>query len=256
VIGAIAGDIIGSRFEHRNIKTTEFELFTPGSVFTDDTVLTVATADALLADGDYARAYRTWFRRYPRAGYGGYFRNWGWSTDAGPYNSFGNGSAMRVSPVGWAFDDREAVLAAAQSSAHVTHNHAEGIRGAQAVALAVFLARSGADKDHIRRDIEQFCGYDLQRTVDEIRPGYTFDVTCQGSVPEAIIAFLDAEDFEDTVRKAVSMGGDSDTIACIAGSIAEAYYGGVPTPIRNAVFTRLEPDLIDVIEAFPLRWLV
>lgn len=254
MIGAIAGDVIGSVFEHRNTKTTDFELFQSGSMFTDDTVLTVATADALLTDGDYGRAYRKWFRRYPRAGYGGYFRNWGWSADAGPYNSFGNGSAMRVSPVGWAFDSVDAVLEGARASAQVTHNHPEGVRGAQAVALAVFLARVGSDRELIRRETTERFGYDLRRTVEEIRPGYRFDVTCQGSVPEAIIAFLDGEDFEDTVRKAVSMGGDSDTIACIAGSIAEAHYGSVPADISDKVLARLSSDLIEVIEAFRSRY--
>lgn len=250
MIGAIAGDVIGSVFEHRNNKSVDFELFHPGSRFTDDTVLTVATAEALLTDGDFAAAYRRWFRRYPSAGYGGMFRVWARSTGTGPYHSFGNGSAMRVSPVAWAFDDLDAVCEAARASAAVTHDHPDGIAGAQAIASAVYLARNGHGKDEMRAAVSLKYDYDLDRTVDSIRPRYAFDVTCAGSVPEAIIAFLESEDFEDAIRKAISLGGDSDTIACMAGAIAEAYYGGVPGFIEREVFSRLPDDMLAVIDAF------
>ena len=255
MLGAIAGDIIGSVFERHNLKSTRFELFDRFSRFTDDTVLTVATADALLTDGDFAAAYRRWYRRHPTRGYGARFRRWAGNENHGPYNSYGNGSAMRVSPVAWVFDDVDAVRRAAGRSADVTHNHPEGIKGARAVAHAVWLARSRHDKEAIRETITREYGYDLDRNVDAIRPGYRFDVSCRGSVPEAIIAFLDSTDFEDAVRKAVSIGGDSDTIACIAGSVAEAFYGGVPSHIEVEVFSRLSEDLRDVTERFRDRYL-
>ena len=243
MLGAIAGDVIGSVYERRPVKRTDFPLFAAGSRFTDDTVLTVATMEALLEGGDYEGAYRRWARRYPRAGYGGTFRKWIWDPGMGPYGSFGNGSAMRVSPVGWACSDAAGVLAEAERSAAVTHNHPEGIRGAQAVALAVFLARSGVGREDIRGEIAGRFGYDLRRTVEQIRPGYRFDVTCQGSVPEAIIAFLDSEDTEHAIRLAVSLGGDADTQAAIAGSIAEAFYGGVPAEIAGGVCDRVPAEL-------------
>src|SRR5690606_15228954 len=250
MIGAIAGDVIGSVFEHRNNKSIEFELFRSGSCFTDDTVLTVATAEALLTDGDFAAAYRRWFRRYPSAGYGGMFRVWARSSSAGPYHSFGNGSAMRVSPMAWAFDHLDAVCEASRASAAVTHDHPDGIAGAQALASAVYLARMGHDKDQIRSAVSRAYRYDLDRTLDSIRPNYAFDVTCAGSVPEAIIAFLESEDFEGAIRKAISLGGDSDTIACMAGAVAEAYYGGVPQSIEREVLSRLPDDMLAVIDAF------
>jgi ADP-ribosylglycohydrolase len=254
MIGAIAGDIIGSAFEWRNVKTTGFELFGPASRFTDDTVLTVAVADCILTGKDYAGAFKEYGRRFPSAGYGGFF--WGWlcSGSLEPYNSFGNGSAMRVSPVGFAFETLEEVLEEAKRSAEVTHNHPEGIKGAQAVASAIFLARKGSGKGEIRRYIEEAFGYDLDRTLDEIRPGYTFDVTCQGSVPEAIIAFLESEDFEDAVRKAISLGGDSDTIACMTGGIAQAYYKVVPGPILQKVRGILDPGLLRVVDRFSEKY--
>jgi ADP-ribosylglycohydrolase len=190
MLGAIAGDIIGSAYEARPVKTVDFALFPPEARFTDDTVLTLATAEALLGDGDYAGAYRRYGRAFPDAGYGGRFLGWLLDEHAGPYNSWGNGSAMRVSPVGFALDTVGEVLAEAARSAAVTHNHPEGIKGAQATALAVLLARSGEDKATIKTEIQQRFGYDLERSLDAIRPGYFFDVSCQGSVPEALIAFL------------------------------------------------------------------
>jgi ADP-ribosylglycohydrolase len=239
MLGAIAGDIIGSVYEHRPTKTPDFRpLISGASHFTDDTVLTVATADAILGDGDYASAYRRFGRRHPNAGYGKSFRHWLHTPDAGPYGSWGNGSAMRVSPVGWAFDSESEVLAEAERSAAATHDHAEGIRGAQAVALAVYLARHGVGNEAIRSEIAARFGYDLARTVEEIRPGYRFQVSCQESVPEAIAAFLDSTGFEDAVRLAISLGGDADTQAATAGSIAEAAYGGVPEPISRAALVR------------------
>ncbi len=242
MIGAIAGDIIGSVYEFRPVKTTDFALFTEGSTFTDDTVLTVATAVALLDGGGYAPLYRQWGLRYPDLGYGSMFRQWLKAGDLGPYGSYGNGSAMRVAPIGWAFDTLEEVLREAERSARATHDHPEGIKGAQAAAGSVFLARTGAGKDGIR-SFASSLGYDMGRTLDAIRPGYRFDVTCQGSVPESLLAFLKSENFEDAVRKAVSLGGDADTMACIAGGIAEAFYGGVPQGIRDQVLRLLTVEM-------------
>ena len=250
MLGAIAGDVIGSVYEARPVKTTDFDLFSPGSRFTDDTVLTVATAEALLGDGNYAAAYRRYGCAYPNAGYGGSFYRWLLSDDAGPYNSWGNGAAMRVSPVGFALNSVDAVLAEAARSAAVTHDHPEGIKGAQATALAVFLARSDADKEIIKAEIAGRFGYDLTRCLNAIRPGYRFDVSCQGSVPESLIAFLESADYESAVRNAISLGGDADTMACIAGGIAHAFYGSVPEPIAGEVRTRLPDGLLDVLDRF------
>jgi len=252
MIGAIAGDIIGSVFERRTgrIKTTDFPLFCSRSTFTDDTVLTIASAEAILTDRNYARAYRQFARQYPHAGYGPGFGRWFAADDSGPYGSFGNGSAMRVSPIAWAFDSVEEVLAEAHRSAEVTHNHPEGIKGAQTVAMAVFLARNGESKDAIRSEVESRFAYDLSRSVAEIRPGYKFDSSCQGSVPEAILCFLEADNFEQAVRNAVSLGGDSDTLACIAGGIAQAFFKVVPENIVRHVRSLLPPDLLAVLGRF------
>lgn len=254
MIGAIAGDIIGSVYEFDNIKTTEFPLFGRASTFTDDSVLTFAVADCVLHGLNYAQTIRSYARHYPHRGYGGMFRSWIESDDAGPYNSFGNGSAMRVSAVGFAGFSIEGVLAEARRSAEVTHDHPEGVKGAQAVALAIHLARDRRDKALIKATIRDRFGYDLERSLDEIRPGYRFDETCQGSVPEAIIAFLESSSYEDAVRKAVSLGGDSDTIACIAGGIAEAYYGGVPAQIAAEVRRRLPPELLALLDEFTMKY--
>jgi ADP-ribosylglycohydrolase len=254
MLGAIAGDVIGSTYEARPVKTANFELFLPASQFTDDTVLTVATAEALLGDGDYAGAYRRYGRAYPNAGYGGSFYHWLLSEDAGPYNSWGNGAAMRVSPVGFALDTVDDVLAEAARSAAVTHNHPEGIQGAQATALAVFLARFGVDKTSIKSAIEERFGYDLARSLDAIRPSYRFDVSCQGSVPESLIAFLASTDYASAVRNAVSLGGDADTMACIAGGIAQAFYGTVPEQIAREVRSRLPEGFLDVLDRFESRY--
>lgn len=250
MIGAIAGDIIGSVYEARPIKTKDFPLFHPRCRFTDDSVLTIAVAEAILMDGDYRRSVWELGRRYPHAGYGGDFRRWLSSSSPEPYNSWGNGSAMRVSPVGWAFGSIDEVLSEAARSAEISHNHPEGIKGAQAAALAVFLARTTGDKELIKREIIDRFDYDLNRTVDSIRPSYSFDVSCQGTVPEAIIAFLDANDYEDAIRNAISLGGDSDTLACITGAIAEAYYGRVAQSIFDKVRVILPGDLWGITERF------
>ena len=253
MIGAIIGDVIGSVHEHAGTKTTEFPLFTPRSRFTDDTVLTIATADALLSDGDYARAYREWGNRYPHAGYGGRFKAWLRRPNAGPYNSFGNGSAMRVSPVALALDSVEDVLREAERSAAVTHDHPEGIKGAQAAALTVFLARTGVSKTDIRAEIAGRFGYDLSRSIEEIRPGYTFDVTCQGSVPEALIAFFETEDLEGAIRAAISLGGDADTQAAIAGAAGAEFDRSYAPSLFQGVRARLKSDMLDVLERFSRR---
>ena len=254
MLGAIIGDIVGSPYEFDPIKTTDFPLFTAGCRFTDDSVLTIATASAILADGDYAAAYKNFGRRYPDAGYGGNFRLWLAGENSDPYNSWGNGSAMRVSPVALAFDSIDEVLAEAEKSAAVTHNHPEGIKGAQATALAIFLARTGTSKDAIRDEIETRFTYDLDRTLAEIRPHYHFDVSCQGTVPEAIIAFLESESYEDAIRKAVSLGGDSDTLACITGSIAQAHYKQITPETARTAMSMLPADLLEVLGRFTAQY--
>lgn len=256
MIGAIAGDIIGSVFEHQRPGYSDFDLFESASTYTDDTVMTVASAYAILNGTEYSAAYKLFGRRYPAAGYGGMFFDWLHSARTAPYNSFGNGSAMRVSPVGYARESVGEILDEAKRSAEVTHNHPEGIKGAQAVALAVFLCRKQADKAEVRREVEKRVGYDLSRSLAEIAPTYYFKVTCQESVPESITAFLESAGFEDAIRKAVMLGGDADTMACIAGAIAEAHYGGVPEQIRKSVLERLPDDLKAVVVDFQSRYLV
>jgi ADP-ribosylglycohydrolase len=255
MLGAIAGDIAGSSHEHRRVEGRDFPLFTPASRFTDDSVLTVATAHAILTDGEYATAYHAFGNRHPHAGYGGAFRKWLHSPTREPYNSWGNGSAMRVSPVGWAFDTERDVMREAERSASVTHNHPHGVAGAQSVALGIFLARQGASKDDLRRELGGRFGYDLARTVENIRPSYSFDVSCQGSVPEAIVAFLEAADVEHAIRNAIWLGGDADTQAAIAGSLAEAWHGGLPPTMRDEAVARLSDDLREVTDRFAARYM-
>lgn len=221
--GAIIGDIVGSRFENIGNKRKEFHLFSQYSLFTDDTAMTVAVADALLTDGDFAAAMQKWGRKYPRAGYGGKFIQWIFSNDPKPYGSWGNGSAMRVSPCALIAGSLEEALELAERSAAVTHDHPDGIKGAKAIAAAVYLAKTGRTKEEIRDYIEENY-YSLDFTLDEIRPRYRFDASCRGSVPQAIVAFLESTDFEDAIRNAVSLGGDSDTIGAMAGSIAWRFY--------------------------------
>ncbi len=254
MIGAIAGDIIGSTRENFRIKRKDFDLFTRFSTYTDDTVLTVAVADAMMSDRDYARTIKRYARRHPMRGYGPRFALWMMSSSMAPYHSFGNGSAMRVSPVGYGFDDADTVAEEARRTAVCTHDHPEGIRGAQAVAMAVFLARQGHPREAVRERLEAWTGYDLSRHLAEIRPTYQFDVTCQGSVPEALIAFLEADSFEDAIRNAVSLGGDADTQACIAGAVAEAYFKEVPERIVQEVHRRLPAGFRQVISAFYQRY--
>ena len=250
MLGAIAGDVIGSVFERYPTKSTAFPLFSRHSTFTDDTVLTVAIAFSILKKTDYTLSLKMFGQKYPNAGYGGLFYRWMFSPDSSPYNSWGNGSAMRVSPVGFAFSSLEEVLNEAGKSAEVTHNHPEGIKGAQATALAIYLARTGEGREGIRKEISSRFGYDLNRSVDEIRKTYRFDVSCQGSVPEAIISFLESENFEDALRKAISLGGDSDTLACMAGGIAQAYYKKVPQEIVSNVRDRLPDEFLSIIDEF------
>ena len=259
--GAILGDMIGAPYEFdRGSKTKDFPLFCGRSQFTDDSVMTIAVAEALLdcrfrADDDIRAglvdSMRKWGRKYPDAGYGGRFLHWLGTKDPKPYGSCGNGSAMRVSSAGWLFDTPEETRRMARLTAEVTHNHPEGIKGAEAAASAVFLARTGHSKDEIRGYIVREFGYDLSRTCDEIRPAYCHNETCQKTVPEAITAFLEGTDFEDVIRTAVSLGGDCDTLTCIAGSIAEAFYG-VPEPLKDVCRSRLPKDMLDVLCRFDI----
>ena len=254
MLGAIAGDMIGVPWESSGEKRYDFPLFSEYSRFSDDTVMTLAVAHALLEGRSYAEAMREFGRQHPMAGYGKHFEQWLFDASMGPYNSYGNGGAMRASPIGFAARSAEDALAEAERCAAPTHNHPEGVKGARAVALAVFLARSGASKQHIRSEIAARIGYDLDRTVAAIRPGYKFDVAAERSVPEAIICFLDAPDFEGAVRNAVSLGGDADTMACIAGAIAEAHWGGVPELIAEEVRKRLPVEFLDLLDRFRTRF--
>jgi ADP-ribosylglycohydrolase len=250
MIGAIAGDVIGSPYEHHAIKSVDFDLFTPRSRFTDDTVCTIALAEAIITGGDYAGLLKDYCLRFPNAGYGSQFKLWFHSATSEPYGSFGNGSAMRVSPIGFAYSTEKEVLDRAEQSAAITHNHPEGIRGAQAVALAIFLAAHKADKQTIKVEIQSRFEYDLNRRLDDIRPYYSFDVTCQGSVPESILAFLESNSYEESIRLAVSLGGDADTQACIAGGISQAFYGSIPEIIQTNTLAVLAPDMRATIKKF------
>ena len=266
--GAILGDIIGSpyEFDENNIKTKEFPLFRFDSEFTDDSVMTIAVADALLRirtendehiDEDdreakdrfiMTQSLKRWGNTYPDAGYGVRFIKWLRSGE-GPYGSYGNGSAMRVSPAGWLYGSMEETMQMAELSAVVTHDHPEGIKGAKAVTAAIYLARTGASKSEIKAYVESEFGYDLSRTCDEIRPSYHHVETCQATVPEAVTAFLEGQDFEDVIRTAVSLGGDCDTLTCIAGSMAEAFYG-VPDDLKQECRARITPPMLEVLDAF------
>lgn len=260
MFGAILGDMIGSPYEFdMGDKTKNFPLFCDRSTYTDDTVMTIAVAEAFLdahPDGDEIRlrrrliqAMQEYGAAYPDAGYGAMFSQWLGAEDPQPYHSFGNGSAMRVSPVAWLYDDMDSVRRMARLSSEVTHDHPEGIRGAEATAAAIFMARTGCTKAQIKAYIEENFGYDLSRTCDEIRPGYHHVESCQETVPEALTAFLEGESFEDVIRTAVSLGGDCDTLTCIAGSVAEGFYG-VPETLKQACKERLPEKLRKVLEAF------
>ena len=251
MLGAITGDIIGSIYEGYSIKTKNFSLFSPRCCFTDDTVLTLAIADTILSQGNYGEKLKEYCRKYPGAGYGSNFYNWGMSDNFDPYNSWGNGSAMRVSPVGFAFDDLDAVLREAKASAVVTHNHPEGIKGAQATAAAIFLARTGHSKAQIKSYIKTTFNYNLETNLEQVESA---DVSCAGSVPQAIIAFLESTDFEDAIRNAIFIGGDSDTIACIAGGIAQAFYQSVPDAIATQALAFLDQPLRCIAETFMAKY--
>jgi ADP-ribosylglycohydrolase len=250
MLGAIAGDIIGSVHEFQGEKILDFPLFVEESRFTDDSVLTIAVADCLLTGSPYVEKFHEYTLAYPDRGYGGGFWQWIQSGSRTPYNSWGNGAAMRVSPVGFAFDSLEEALCEAKRSAEVTHNHPEGIRGAQATAAAIFLARHGETKDRIRKVIQDSFSYNLSRSIRDIRPTYSFNESCQGTVPEAITAFLDSSDYEEAIRLAISLGGDADTLACIAGGIAEAFYGGVPRSIAERALSMLDDKLRSTVKRF------
>ena len=264
MIGAIIGDIVGSIYEFDNIKSKEFEFFDDRMCYTDDSILTIATADWLLNGGDAAKYYLRYANDYPHpmGSYGTRFVSWVHRANQGiiePYNSCGNGSAMRVGPVGWAFDSEQATLDAAKQSAECTHNHPEGIKGAQATALCIYLARHGASAQVIKERIEKDYGYDLSLTIDEMRPRYSWrgldgiidGGTCQGSVPQAIACALQATGFEDAIRNAISIGGDSDTIGCITGSIAQAMFG-VPQSMHDKALALLPEQLRNVVMQFTL----
>ena len=258
--GAIIGDVVGSRFEFdRSPKVKEFELFTKGNYFTDDSVMTVAVTEALMNAGNDAgedevkkllvKSMKTWGRKIPDAGYGGMFFRWLFTPGSKPYGSYGNGSAMRVSAAGWLYDNLDKTREVARWTAEVTHNHPEGVKGAEAVAAVIFLARNGYDKSYIKRYIEEEFVYDLSRTCDDIRPTYHHIETCQQTVPEAITAFLEGVDFEDVVRNAVSLGGDCDTLTDIACAMGEAMYD-IPEDYKEKCRAYLEPEMIEVIDRF------
>ena len=250
IIGAIIGDVMGSVYEFDNIRTTEFDMFHPNCDFTDDTVLTIAVADCVLHNKDLAKTIWEYGRAYPNRGYGGRFYDWLHQNQPQPYGSFGNGSAMRVSAVGFAYDDMETVLEVAKQTAVVTHDHPEGVKGAQATAAAIFMARQGSTKQEMKDFLSQQFNYDLDFTLDAIRPTYEFDETCQGTVPQAIVAFLESVDFEHAIRLAISIGGDSDTIACITGGIAAAYYKQIPVAMIEFALKKLPAEFIEIINEF------
>lgn len=258
-LGAIIGDICGSRFEgpSRHPSRVNFKMFPQDTYFTDDSVLTIATMDAILNANAgmvlYAEYYRKYYRKYSYAGYGKAFKQWGESDTAGAYNSYGNGAPMRVSPISFAYNTKEDVLTQAKASSECTHNHPDGIKGAQAIAYATFMARSGATKKQIRDAMENEMGYDL------LNLKHGFDSSCMGSVPNAIVAFLNSDSFIDAIRGAILMGGDSDTIACMAGSIAQPYYGtkltAIPPNVIRKAFKRLPDELADIVVAFVKKYI-
>ena len=260
MLGAVIGDIVGSRFEWKNTKSKDFKLFTPECHITDDSVMTLALARAILNSAgrrdelgkEAVRCMQAFGRRWARGCYGGSFSRWLLSDEPRPYGSWGNGSAMRVSACAWAGQSLEDALDMARTVTEVTHDHPEGIKGALAVTAVIWLARHGSNKAEIREHVEANY-YRLDFTLDEIRPSYSFDVSCQGSVPQAIEAFLEAESFEDAVRNAISLGGDNDTIGAMAGSMAEAFYG-IPSNIRERALTYLEPELREVITEFEVSY--
>lgn len=256
MFGAIVGDVVGSSYERSPTKSLDFELFRKLSRLTDDSVLTIAVADWILSGGKLHDYFHRYVARYPFVGYGRTFKNWARSYDTEPYNSWGNGSAMRVSPTAYAADSLESVLDLAAQTAEVTHNHPAGIAGAQAVAGCIYLARTGQSKQEIREFVTAKFEYDLSRNLDDIRVSYSFDVSCAGSVPESILAFIESDSFESAIRLAISLGGDADTMACIAGAIAEPFYGGVPETIQQTTRKYLDDHSRDVIDAFCAKHII
>ena len=249
MLGAIAGDIIGSIYEAAPVKTKDFLLFGHGVRFTDDTVCPVAIADALLSGGDFADFLRAYVRRYPGRGYGGMFVRWAHAPGMPAYGSWGNGAAMRVSAIAWLASDEAAALATAARTAAVSHDHPDAIAGAQAAVLAAWLARHGAAPGSIRQEIAERFGYDLAQSVEQIRTWYTFDISCKGTVPPALVCALEATGYEDAIRNAVSLGGDTDTLACITGGIAEALHG-LPPEIAAQARGHLDEGLLSVVDRF------
>jgi len=257
MLGAITGDIIGSVYEFTNVKPNmDFPLFVNDSEFTDDTVLTVALADSILSKVDYQAMPYKYYKLYPDCSYGSRFHLWAARKELQPYNSWGNGSAMRVSPVGWAYNDLETVLQKAKESAEVTHNHPEGIKGAQATASAIFLSRTKHSKKEIKEFVEKNFDYDLDLDLEDLRKNYRFNESCQDTVPQAIFTFLVSDSFEDSIRKAIYIGGDSDTLACINGSIAEAFYGGVPEDIKAEVYKRMDNRITIITNDFREKFII
>lgn len=261
MLGAMIGDIVGSRFEWHNIKSKEFELFTPKCKLTDDSIMTLAVAKAILScNGDYSKladqaikCMQELGRCYPNAGYGGHFRSWLKEARPQPYNSYGNGSAMRVSPCAYVAETLDEAKVLSKAVTEVSHNHREGVRGAEATTAAIFMALHGSCIAEIRDYIIENYYPKMNFTLDEIRPKYTFDVSCQGSVPQAITAFLESSGFEDAIRNAISIGGDSDTIAAITGSIAEAYYS-IPMNIKNQAIQYLDDLQVDILNRFEAKY--
>lgn len=252
MLGAIVGDIVGSIYERNNLRSKDFPLFGPGADYTDDSVLTMAVADSLLHGHPPQKSLFLWATRHPKRGYGGSFAKWLTTWELAPYYSWGNGAAMRVSPAALLANSLDEALALAVRVTEVTHDHPEGLKGAKATAHAIFLARFGADADEIRRTVAEAYGYDMARTVDSIRPGYRFNESCQGTVPEAIICALEATNFEDAIRNAISIGGDSDTVAAIAGPVAEAWFG-IPDEIARAAMGMLPDDMRETLHKLYAR---
>jgi ADP-ribosyl-[dinitrogen reductase] hydrolase len=257
MIGAIIGDIAGSTYEFIGNKDYFASLFPKGSDYTDDTILTIATAHTLLSGLEYRKAYQLFGQKYPdpMGGYGMRFAGWlEAGADAIPYDSWGNGAAMRAGPIGWAFSSLDETLAEAEKSASVSHNHPEGIKGAHATAMATWMARHGKSKTEIRQAISQQFRYDLSRSATEVRKTYSFNESCQGTVPEALIAFLDSTDFEDAIRIAISLGGDADTVGCITGGIAEAFYREIPQEMKATAERLLPQEFVQIVHQFTERY--
>jgi len=255
MIGAIAGDIIGSTYEILNTKKKDFRLFRPMSRYTDDTVLTIATADCFLSDGNYGEYYRKYCIHNQMRGYGSRFYIWALFNGKEPYNSMGNGSAMRISPIGYVANSLEEVMLLASISASATHNHPEGIKGAQAIATAIYLSNHNSSKEEIKKHIEKEFAYDLSISYEELKKTYKGGGTCPLSVPQSIISFLESTDYEDAIRNAISLGGDSDTLACMTGGIAEAYYKEIPEYILKKTYEKLPSKFVSIINEFNQKYI-